>query len=319
MKLMRWMPLLAAAGTLWAADKEFNGRWNLKVQGEARARVWWLEVNGAGTKSISGKFVGFPGGDMNVIRDLSVEGGQLRFSNEGVYRLGANAERAKMKRKGTYVARIVDGKLVGTFSLDGQPVYQFMGTRAPIIRDVDDERWKPGRPVDLMNGQDLSAWTAMVPGQPLGWEATGGITKNVAGANNLVSKEKFWNFIVNAEYKLGEKTNGGIGLRGRYEVQILEDHGRPPDTHSHGALYSRIIPAVNASRPAGEWQQLEIRFVGRTVTVKLNGQTIIDKKEVDGLTAIAGNGDESEPGPFIVQGDHGAVEFRKFTVTPLQR
>ena len=118
---------------------------------------------------------------------------------------------------------------------------------------------------------------------------------------------------------LGAKTNGGIGLRGRYEVQILEDHGREQDTHSHGALYSRIQPAVNASRPAGEWQEVEIRLVGRWVTVKLNGQTVINKAEIEGLTAIAGNADEADSGPFIVQGDHGAVEFRRFTVIPLTR
>jgi hypothetical protein len=41
--------------------------------------------------------------------------------------------------------------------------------------------------------------------------------------------------------------------------------------------------------------------------------------EVEGLTAIANNADEAEPGPFIVQGDHSYVEIKKFTVTPLIR
>jgi hypothetical protein len=45
----------------------------------------------------------------------------------------------------------------------------------------------------------------------------------------------------------------GIGLRGRYEIQILDDFGKPPNPHSAGALYSRVAPAVNASKPAGEW------------------------------------------------------------------
>jgi hypothetical protein len=78
-----------------------------------------------------------------------------------------------------------------------------------------------------------------------------------------------------------------------------------------------VVPAVNASKPVGEWQTYDIRLVGRTVTVVFNGQKVLDKVHVDGLTAIANNADEGEPGPFIVQGDHSYVEIRKFTVTPL--
>ena len=49
----------------------------------------------------------------------------------------------------------------------------------------------------------------------------------------------------------------------------------------------------------------------------LNGVNIINNKEIDGLTAIGIDPDEGKPGPIIVQGDHGAVEFRKLTLTPL--
>ncbi len=303
---------------LWAKDSDFNGRWNLDVQNEPRGRVWWLEVQGAGTKAVTGRFVGGPGGGMDDLSAISVKGGELRFELDRKFRLGAR-ERFDVVRKGVYTGKIQAGKLVGMFSLDGNVVYQFTGTRAPLIRDRDDASWKPGQPVELMNGRDLSNWNAMVKGQPLGWTVENGIAKNVAGANNLVSKDTFWNFMLHAEYRLGEHTNGGIGLRGRYEIQILEDHGKEQDTHSHGALYSRIKPAVNASKPAGEWQTMDVRVVGRWLTVTLNGQKIIDHREIEGLTAIAGNGDEANPGPFIVQGDHGAVEFRKFTVTPLVR
>ena len=61
---------------------------------------------------------------------------------------------------------------------------------------------------------------------------------------------------------------------------------------------------MNASKPAGEWQTYDIRLIGRDVTVVHNGQKVLDKVQVDGLTAIANNADEGEPGPFIVQGDH---------------
>jgi hypothetical protein len=201
-------------------------------------------------------------------------------------------------------------------SSDGETL-KWIGVRAPAIREKDDGSWRERAPVELFNGRDLSGWRGLIPNKELGWTVKDGAMTNVAAANNLISDQAFWNFKLHIEYRVGEHSNSGIGLRGRYEVQILEDYGKPPDSHSNGALYSRITPAVNASKPAGEWQTYDIRLVGREVTVVLNDKKIIDKQEIEGLTAIAGNADEGKPGPLILQGDHGPVEFRKVTVTPL--
>jgi hypothetical protein len=51
--------------------------------------------------------------------------------------------------------------------------------------------------------------------------------------------------------------------------------------------------------------------------VVFNGAKVLDKVEVEGLTAIAENSDEAKPGPFILQGDHSYVEIKNFVVTPL--
>src|ERR1700704_5777966 len=78
---MRKLALLVlAATTLRAGDVQFNGRWDITVPQESRARAWWLEITGAGTPAIKGRFVGFPGGDMNDIPQLSIKNGELRFS-----------------------------------------------------------------------------------------------------------------------------------------------------------------------------------------------------------------------------------------------
>ncbi len=306
--------LLSLAGL--AKDLDFNGRWNITVPNEPRRRAWWLEVDGAGTAAIKGRFVGAPGGDMNAIPEISAKGGVLRFVFERNYLRqpsGAN--------KGVYTARIVKGDLVGEFQIEGHPASKlaFVGKRAPVIKDKEDGKWKPGKPVEIFNGKDLSNWSALVPGKELGWKVEGGVMKNVAGANNLVSSQKFWNFELHGEFRLGEGSNGGLGLRGRYEVQIIDDFGKAPDTHGTGALYSRIKPRENAVKKPGEWNTYDIRLVGRTVTVIVNGVTVIDRGEVEGLTAMAHDPNEEQPGPISVQGDHGAVEIRKLTVTPLVR
>lgn len=298
--------LLFTAVCACAGVEEFNGRWNITVKNEPKARAWWLEVTGAGSGKITGKFVGAPGGQLDLIPQIGIEGNELVW----IF--------AKSKR--TYRAHIEHGQLVG--SLDtGDPAtgLTFTGRRAPVLKETDDGKWKPGKPVSLVNGKDMSGWYSRVPGQPVTWFVEDGVMKNGEKAVDIVSSAKFWNFKMRVEFKVADKSNGGIGLRGRYEVQIYGDHGRPPDIHGNGAIYSRIVPAVNATLPQDQWQVFEITLIGRQVTVVLNGKTLVDKKEIEGLTAMAHDPNEDQPGPISLQGDHGPVAFRKIEVTPLTR
>jgi len=308
---MRYFLLSLMALSAWAGDNEFNGRWDIKVDGNANRRAWWLEVNGAGTPALTGKFISALGGDLNVISNLAVKDGVLTFSFD---------RKGPAPAKLVYAAKLVNGELAGEHFIEGNAHKTvFLGKRAPVLQDRDDSSWKRGKAVELFNGKDLKNWAAMVPGKELGWKIEDGIMKNVAGANNLVSAEKFWNFELHCEFKIGARSNGGLGLRGRYEIQIVDDFGKPAGSHGTGALYSRIAPTVNASKAPGEWQTYDIRLVGRIVTVTVNGQKVIDKGIVEGLTAMAHDWDESAPGPISVQGDHGPVEIRSLTITPLIR
>ena len=69
------------------------------------------------------------------------------------------------------------------------------------------------------------------------------------------------------------------------------------------------------ARTPGKWETFDVTLVGRTVTVVRNGVTIIDHKEIEGITGGAFDANEGEPGPFYIQGDHtGGLEFRNITV-----
>jgi 3-keto-disaccharide hydrolase len=305
---MRIAVLFLAALPLIGADRDYNGRWDITAI-QQRPRAWWLELSGVGTPAAAGKFVSAYGGDMNKIDEISVKDGQLQFL---IFQPNGQA-------KSVYRAHLAGGKLEGTMEHDGQkgePI-KWTGVRAPKIADKDDGSWKEGKPIELVNGKDMTGWHALNPGAEMKWTYQDGILRNAPPTTDIVSDQKFWNFKLHVDYRIVEHSNSGIGLRGRYEIQILEDYGKPPNTHGAAALYSRIAPSVNASKPAGEWQSYDIRLVGRTLTVVHNGVKVLDKVEVEGLTAIANNADEAEPGPFIVQGDHSYVELKKFTVTPL--
>jgi len=310
------VPLMTLSA--FAADSDFNGRWNIHVK-TPRNRVWWLEVQGAGTGSITGSFVGAPGGQVDPLRNARIEKGDLVFSFEQpASRTKANSPNVKQ----IFRARLAGDELLGSRqeTIDGKPTpnLEWRAVRAPVITDTDDSSWRPGRTVQLFDGRTTQGWRLLIDGQP-GWYVEDGLLKNKTGAADLVSDSRFWNFEARLQYRYSKGSNSGVALRGRYEIQIYDNFGKEPDPHGNGALYSRIAPAVNASKAPGEWQELLVRLVGRTLTVTLNGAKVIDHREVVGPTAMTMDPNEDKPGPFVLQGDHGPVEFRRIEVTELVR
>jgi 3-keto-disaccharide hydrolase len=294
-------------------DQQFNGRWDIIVNGPSTPRGWWLEVSGAGTDNLKGKFLGAPVGLLDEIPKLSISGGELRFALEGRFRKDHGLE------KGLYWARLDDGKLKGTFEVEGNPstYLEWTGMRAPALAERDDSSWKRGDPVALFNGRDLAGWQAVPPAHLLAWVVRDEALTSLPGAPDIVSDKKFLNFVADVEYRIEPHTNSGIGLRGRYEFQITDDADRPSSKLATGAILGRVAPTLNAARPAGEWQMLAIRLVGREVTVILNGIRVINRQSIQGPTAIALDANEAEPGPILLQGGRGTIEFRRIVVYPL--
>jgi hypothetical protein len=313
------MAILCAV-PLFGGAEAFNGRWNISVANDNRGRAWWLEVEGAGTPGIRGKFVGAPGGQLDKIPEIRLEGDELIWVFHKAYR--RNPDQAEQKSaKGVYRARLVGGKLAGRLDVEGLPqlAAEFTGTRAPELKETDDGKWKEGQPVELFNGKDLSGWASRFPGRPVDWKVENGVMTNGGKAVDIGTAAKFFNFKMRIEYRVANKSNSGIGLRGRYELQIYGDHGMAPSDHGNGAVYNRIPPLVNATLPPDQWQTLEVTFIGRELTAVMNGKKIHDRVTIEGLTAMASDPHEDQPGPLTLQGDHGLVEFRKITVTPLTR
>jgi len=51
------------------------------------------------------------------------------------------------------------------------------------------------------------------------------------------------------------------------------------------------------------------------VTVVLNGKQVICRTNIPGPTGGALDSYEEKPGPIMLQGDHGPVEYRNLTIT----
>jgi Domain of Unknown Function (DUF1080) len=293
----------SAMASLQADNSGFLGRWNLTGTGDAAGQVYWLEVKEDGG-NLSGKFLN-RGGSPVALPEIKIEGPEL------VFRPAAGQGKMGPEHR----ARLEDGKLIGSTTTAQGAAITWVGVRPPTWKDANaNARHAFGKAVDLTS---LDAWDVQHKERPSGWTMVDGAMTNEAKANNLVSKQRFQDFRIQAEYKLEKASNSGIYLRGRYELQVLDDFGKPPESHGHMSLYAWVAPKVNASKAPGEWQAMEATIVGNHVTVVLNGQTVHDNVAIPAITGGALDANETEPGPIMLQGDHGKVWFRKVVVTPI--
>jgi hypothetical protein len=296
---------LALTPALPTADA-YVGRWNVRIADADDTFVGgWLKVekkNGA----LAGQVV-WRWGSAGPATKVSVEAGTLRVVREET-----------PGKPDAFEARLEGDVLKGQVTYADGKVQHFEGKRAPELAKAGTPRW--GAPVTLFDGKTLEGWKLRDPKAKMGWAVVNGELAVVEPQGNadLVTEKAFQDMKLHLEFNVEPHSNSGVYLRGRYEVQILDDKSKATEEHGCGALYSRIAPKVDATRPAGEWQTFDLTLVGRRLTVVLNGQTTIDKAYVDGITGGALNPFEGEPGPLMLQGDHGKVRFRNVVVTPVK-
>jgi hypothetical protein len=174
-----------------------------------------------------------------------------------------------------------------------------------------ERKWGP--PVALLAKDGLDGWKSRDENRKLGWKVADGVLENSPPDVDIKSDAEFRDFRLHLEYNVEPGSNSGVYLRGRYELQVLGDT-RIQD-HGNMALYSRLKPGKNPVKP-GEWNSLDVTFIGRWLTVVLNGETVYDNQYVEGPTGGAYDPDEEKPGPLLLQGDHGKIRYRNIVVTP---
>jgi Domain of Unknown Function (DUF1080) len=284
-----------------------TGRWDLKVHGPSGDFPSWIEVDQSGYRTLVGRYVG-QFGSARPIGHVELDGSHFKFV--------VPPQWEHTTRDIVVEGSIEGGVLRGTTTdVDGKPV-PWDGRRSdPMVRN-HPPRW--GKPIHLYNGKDLTGWRPRNPSAQNGWRPKDAVLANVEPGNDLVTEQKFTDFRLHAEFRYPKGSNSGIYLRGRHEVQIEDDYGLEPDSHYIGGVYGFLTPRVNASKPAGEWQTMDITLVGRVVTVALNGEAVIERQTIPGITGGALDGDEEQPGPLLIQGDHGPVEFRNLIITPAE-
>ncbi len=287
-----------------SASDALVGRWDLVVQRGTETAPSWLEVERSGRATLVGQFVG-SGGSARPIAKIDVADGTFRFAIPPQWESNP--------RDITFEGRLDGDRITGTMTMgDGQSV-TWSGTRAPSLKRTAAPTW--GAPIDLLGGASLAGWKPIGRGDSA-WSVVGGVLTNAKSGANLVSTRPFEDFKLQLEFRVPKGANSGVYLRGRYELQIDDAAGLDPSSHHLGGLYGFIAPSENVARAAGEWQTMEVTLVGRMLTYVLNGTTVICNREIPGITGGALDSAEGEPGPLLLQGDHGPVEYRNIVITP---
>ena len=288
-------PLISfSAGTI-------EGRWDISIHANDRVRPSWLEISHSGIKTLVGHFV-HDGGSARPISEIVVEGNKFSFSIPPQW---------EATKKQLVVEGVFEGdSLKGTIYYPNGQVWPFTAKRAPFLRNDKPVVW--GKSEKLFNGKDLSGWQALGTNQ---WIVENGVLKSPKSGANIRSERTFTDFKLHIEFRYPEHSNSGVYLRGRYEVQISDSKGAELSNGDLGAIYGFIRPLENAGKAPGEWQSYDITIVGRIVTVVLNGKVIIQNQEIPGITGGAIDSHEELPGPLMMQGDHGPIEYRNIVIT----
>ncbi|MDQ4080392.1 MAG: DUF1080 domain-containing protein [Gemmatimonadota bacterium] len=297
------MALAPTATSQNASRESVVGKWDLTVQKPDGNRPSWVELHASGRSALVGRFVGEVG-SARPVAHVHLADGLIRFAIPAQWETGDGDLR--------FEGRLDGDNLTGSLTYPDGKRFPFKGVRAPSLRREKEPQW--GDPIRLIANEGLAGWR-VVGGQNR-WRVADGVLHNAGSGGNLVTERTFGDFKLHLEFRYPKGSNSGVYLRGRYEVQIADSVPAQPMNDLLGAVYGFLAPSEVVQAKPDEWQTFDITLVGRMLTVVANGKTVICNQEIPGPTGGALDSNEGAPGPLMLQGDHGVIEYRNVVVTP---
>jgi type 1 glutamine amidotransferase len=219
----------------------------------------------------------------------------------------------------------------------GRVFYTALGHREEVWADprflthlVNGIAWTfgaapPAKPA-AATGEEGFTWLLQGAALPPGWQQAGPggfkINNGVATAEGGMglwyhAPKTYKDFVLRLEYRQGKPgANAGVFIRfprvdgdpmvpvnEGYEIQI---YGGADVKNPTGAVYNLKMPTEVPQKPAGEWNEMEIKAVGPEITVALNGKVINTYK-----------GERSPQGMIGLQNHEDEVSFRNVRIKEL--
>ncbi len=158
----------------------------------------------------------------------------------------------------------------------------------------------------------------------------GRMTEDGLLMQGVTSKQLFGDFTLHMEFMLSYmpyargqgRSNSGIYMQGRHEVQILDSFGLEGKHNECGGIYTVKDPDVNMCFPPLSWQTYDIEFTAARfdengkktssarMTVKHNGVLVHDDVEVPKSTTAAPVKEGPDKGPVYIQNHSNPARFR---------
>ncbi len=136
----------------------------------------------------------------------------------------------------------------------------------------------------------------------------------------LVYEKTLTNYVLGMDFKISPKCNSGIFIRtssltprpgrdvGFNGIEIAVDDTKTAGFHDTGAIYDLVQPRVNAMKPAGEWNHIQITSNNNLIEVELNGQ-VVSKMDLDEWPTVNKRPDGSAHKFDVAYKDHPRKGF----------
>lgn len=217
-------------------------------------------------------------------------------------------------------ALIVTRQALGNQNISGPIVRKALEQALPLISGEDSAQLVPMLKVrlkkmsydygfvSLFNGKDLSGWKGLVA-NPIArgkmtenelkvaqqkvnesikndWIIKDGLLVFTGHGDNLCTEKQYSDMEMFVDWKITEKGDAGIYLRGTPQVQIWDTSRREVGAQvGSGGLYNnqknQSKPLVVADNKVGEWNTFHIIMKGDKVTVYLNGILVTDNVSLE--------------------------------------
>jgi hypothetical protein len=197
----------------------------------------------------------------------------------------------------------------------------------------------------LFNGKDLTGWRGLVTikdrktksaeevaklqeeadkSMHEHWKVEDGALVFDGKGQSLCTAKDYGDFELLVDWKILKGGDSGIYLRGCPQVQIWdtewEEYFKHGAEKGSGSLWNNKanprFPDVKADKPVGEWNTFHITMAGEKVTVKLNGQTVVNNVTMENLWEPGKPIYES--GPIELQNHGNTLYFRNIYVKELK-
>jgi 3-keto-disaccharide hydrolase len=180
----------------------------------------------------------------------------------------------------------------------------------------------PAGAIALFDGKSVKNWQ------------NGKMTKDGLLIQGTTSKPKFQSFTLHVEFQLSYmpyargqgRSNSGVYMQGRYEVQVLDSFGLEGKNNECGGIYEVKDPSVNMCLPPLQWQTYDVDFTAAKydaagkktanarMTVRHNGVVVQKDVDVPKATRAAPVKEGPQPGPIYIQNHGNPLRYRNIWI-----